>query len=123
MDPRSLPAGRDHLDPEDRTTLDRCERLAADGRFAEAKDLVEGLWREANDAHKGLYRGLANALTAVCAQERGQVRGAREIAAATRAMLAPFPAQALGFDLHRLLAAVDARVASGQGAVDLAVQD
>ncbi len=117
MDPADIPSGRDHLDPTDRARLEHFERLVATGALAEAQDLAEELWVEAVDAHKGLFRGLANALTAACARSRGQLRGAREIAAATRTMLSPYPSRAVGLDLDRLLASLDAFVATGEGRV------
>jgi hypothetical protein len=117
MDPARLPADRRHLDEADRNALLRFELLVQVGRFDDAQEIVEDLWREAVDAHRRLYQGLANALTAVCAREARQVRGAREIAARTREMLAPYPRRALGFDLDALLESVDELVLRGSGPV------
>jgi len=117
MDPAGIPPGRDHLDPEDLTRLERLERLVNAGELDQAQDVAEELWAEMTDAHRGLFRGLANALTAACARSRGQVTGARQIAVSTRTMLSPFPRVALGLDLDRLLDSLDAFVASGTGRI------
>lgn len=122
MDPAAIPSGRDHLDPADRARLQDLERLVEAGALAEAQDLAEELWAEATDAHKELFRGLANALTAACARSRGQLRGAREIAAATRTMVSPYPSRAIGLDLDRLLASLDAFVATGEGRIHLGAE-
>ncbi len=119
LSPAQLPPGRDHLDEVDRERVERLERLVDAGQVEAAQDLAEELWAEACDAHRELYRGLANALTAACAADRGQSRGARQIAAATRAILAPFPRRSLGFDLDLLLASLDQLVATGDGRVVL----
>ena len=117
MDPARLPADRRHLDEADRNVLLRFELLVQVGRFDEAQDLAEDLWREATDTHRRFYQGLANALTAVCARGSRQLRGAQEIAARTREMLAPYPRRALGFDLDALLDSVDDLILRGSGPV------
>lgn len=115
MDPARIPADRAHLDPEERRELLRFELLVAANRFEDAQEVAEDLWREAVDAHKRLYQGLANALTAVCARQAQQVRGAREIAGRTREMLAPYPRLALGIELDPLLDSMDELVLRGVG--------
>ncbi len=115
MDPGRLPPDRAHLDEADRRELLRFELLVAANRFDEAQEVVEDLWREAFDAHKRLYQGLANALTAVCALQVRQVRGAREIAARTREILAPFPRRVLGLELDALLDSMDELILRGNG--------
>jgi hypothetical protein len=117
MDPSRVPPGRGHLDPEDRARLTRLELLVAGGRFEEAQEVAEDLWLEATDAHKRLYQGLSNALTAVCARRARQVRGARQIAERTEAMLAPYPRHALDLELDALLESVRDFVARGEGPV------
>lgn len=117
MDPSHLPPDRRHLDAEDRAALLRFELLVQLGRHEEAQDVVEDLWREATDAHRRFYQGLANALTAVCARQYRQSRGAHEIAERTRTMLAPYPRRSLGFDLDALLDSVDEFVLRGSGPV------
>lgn len=117
MDPAELPAGRAHLDADDRRRLLRFELLLADGRFEEAQEVVEDLWIEAIDAHKALYQGLANALTAVCARQARQIRGARQIAQRSRVMLEAFPRRVLGMDLDALMGSVDDFVERGDGPV------
>ena len=117
MDPAGLPSGRSHLDPEDRERLLRFELLVGQQRYRDAQDLAEDLWIEATDAHKPLYQALANALTAVCAREARQRRGAGEFARRTRELMAPFPRRVLGLDLDALLDSVDAFVERGEGPV------
>jgi hypothetical protein len=117
MNPRDIPADRSHLDPEDRDQLLRFELLVAQGRFDEAQDTVESLWLEATDAHKALFKALANIMTAVCARTLQQRRGAAEIARRSHAMLEPFPRRALGFDLDALASSVDDFVLRGEGPV------
>jgi predicted metal-dependent hydrolase len=117
MNPAELPADRAHLDADDRRRLLRFELLLADGRFEEAQEVAEDLWIEAIDAHKALYQGLANALTAVCARQARQIRGARQIAQRSRAMLEPFPRRVLGMDLDVLMESVDDFVDRGDGPV------
>lgn len=95
----------------------RLELLVAGGRFEEAQELAEDLWLEATDAHKRLYQGLSNALTAVCARQARQLRGARQIAAQTEVMLAPYPRRALGLELDVLLESVRDFIARGEGPV------
>jgi hypothetical protein len=115
--PELLPPGRDHLDADDRSRLLRFDLLVADGRFERAMEIAEDLFFEATDAHRKLYHGLVNALTAVRARELGKRRGAREIAVRTRAMLAPLPRRSLGFDLDALADSVDRFVTRGDGQV------
>ena len=115
MEPALVPPDREHLDPEDRRRLLRMELCAEMGRFEEAQDLAEELWLEAIDAHKHLYQGLANAFTAAAARTALQRRGAREIAARTRRMLAPYPRQVVDLDLDALLDSLDALVERGDG--------
>jgi len=115
MDPGGIPAGRAHLDPDDRRLLLRMELCAQQGRFEEAQDLAEELWLEAVDAHKRLYQGLANAFTAAAARAGLQRRGAREIAGRTRRMLEPYPRRVLDLDLDALLDSLDALVERGDG--------
>ena len=117
MDPASIPAGRGHLEPEEQSRLLRLELLVASGRYEEAQEQAEDLWIEAVDAHKRLYQGLSNALTAVVARLEHKRRGAREIATRTRQMLAPYPRRALGLDLEALLDSVDAFVLRGEGPI------
>ncbi len=117
MSPGALPPGRDHLDADDRIRLLRFDLLVADRRFEAAQEEVEDLWREATDAHRELYRGLANALTAVCAREARKLRGAREIAERSRSLLEPFPRRVLGLELDALLESVASFVERGDGPV------
>lgn len=117
MDPAAIPPDRAHLDPEDRERLLRFDLQVEDRRFEEAQETVEDLWIEATDAHKALYQGLSNALTAVCARGAHQLRGAREIARRSRAMLAPFPRRALGIDLDALLDSMDDFIVRGDGPI------
>ncbi len=117
MEPAAIPPGRGHLDPEDRVRLLRLELLVDSRRFDEAQEQAEDLWLEAVDAHKRLYQGLSNALTAVVARLERKRRGAREIAARTRQMLAPYPRRVLGLDLDALLDSVDDFVLRGEGPI------
>lgn len=98
MDPAAIPSHREHLDENDRRRLEAFELLLTAGQLEAAKDVAEDLWSEATDAHRRLYQGLANALTAAIAASAGHLRGAAEVAARTRTLLAPFPRHALGLD-------------------------
>ena len=115
LDPALVPADRRHLDDVDRQRFELFDRLVAEAAHEEAHDVLEDLWIEATDVHKALYKGLANALAAVCAREQGHRRGAVEIARRSREMLAPFPREVVGLDLSLLLASVDDIVAAGAG--------
>jgi predicted metal-dependent hydrolase len=117
MEPGRIPEGRDHLDEDERSQLIRLELLVAAGRFEEAQELAEDLWTEATDAHKRLYQGISNALTAVCARHARKIRGAKQIAAQTRSMLEPYPRRVLGLDLDALLESVHHYVTRGEGPV------
>ena len=117
MDPSRVPGGRDHLDTDDRERLLRLELLVADDRIDEAQEQAEDLWLEATDAHKRLYQGISNALTAVCARRARKVRGARQIAEQSRVMLEPYPRHVLGLDLDALLESVREVVVRGEGPV------
>jgi hypothetical protein len=97
--------------------LIRLELLIAAGRFEEAQELAEDLWIEATDAHKRLYQGLSNALTAVRARQERKLRGSRQIAEQTRVMLEPFPRRVLDLELDTLLESVLQYVARGEGPV------
>jgi hypothetical protein len=123
MNPASLPADRSHLDADDRRRLLRFERLVAQGRFDHAQEVAEDLWIEATDAHKDLYRGVSNALTAVCARSAQQNRGATEIARQSRVILAPFPRRVLGLDLDVLLDSVSDFVERGSGPIRCRAED
>jgi hypothetical protein len=117
MDPTLIPADRRHLDDDERVLLIRLELLVAQGSFDEAQEVAEDLWLQSTDAHKRLYQGVSNALTAVCARQARQLRGAREIAAQTRTMLAPFPRTVIGIELDTLLESVNDFVVRGEGPV------
>jgi len=117
MDPGRIPSGRSHLDEHDRRRLIRFELQVAAGRFDEAQETAEDLWLEAIDAHKLLYQGLSNALTAVCACQARQLRGARQISDETRSMLAPFPRRVLDLELDALLESVRDFVQRGEGPI------
>lgn len=117
MDPSLLPADRSHLDSEDRNQLLRFELLLTQGRFDLAQEVAEDLWIEATDAHKDLYQGLANALTAVCAREAQKRRGAKEIAHRSRVILAPFPRRVLDIDLDVFLDSMDDFIERGEGPI------
>ena len=122
MDPAQIPADRSHLDADDRDRLIRLELFLGQGLYDEAQEAAEDLWLEATDAHKRLYQGLSNAITAVCARQARQLRGARQIALQSRNMLAPYPRVALGIELDALLDSVDAFVLRGEGPVHLVRQ-
>jgi hypothetical protein len=117
MDPTRIPPDRRHLDGDDRGMLIRLELLVAQGKFDEAQEVAEDLWLESADAHKRLFQGVSNALTAVCARQAHQHRGAREIAARTRTMLEPFPRTVIGIDLDVLLESVNEFITRGEGPV------
>jgi hypothetical protein len=117
MDPALVPPDRGHLDPDDRRLLLRLELLVAQDKFEDAQEVAEDLWIEATDAHKRLYQGLSNALTAVCARRAHQVRGAREIADRTRTMLAPFPRLVVGIELDTLLVSMNEFIVRGEGPI------
>lgn len=119
MDPSEIPAHRRHLDDDDRARLLRFDLLVAQDRFAEAQETIEDLWFEATDAHKELYQGLSNALTAVCARNAGKRRGASEIATRSRTILGPFPRRVLEIDLDAMLDSVLSFVERGGGPVVL----
>lgn len=113
LDAEKLPAGREHLAEDELKGLGRFEACLAAGDYRGAQDEAEDLWLVATDAHKRFYQGLSNALTAICARELGHLRGAREIAARTHEILAPYPRRALGLDLTVLLESMDGFVADG----------
>jgi predicted metal-dependent hydrolase len=117
MDPARVPADREHLDPRERVQLLRFDLLVAQGRHDEAQEIAEDLWLEAVDAHKRLYQGLSNAMTAVCARDNRQLRGALQIARRTHEMLAPYPRRVLGIELDVLLDSVDRYVRRGEGQI------
>jgi hypothetical protein len=117
MDPALIPADRKHLDADERRRLLRLELLVDQGRFDEAQEVAEDLWLASTDAHKRLFQGLSNALTAVCARQSRKRRGARQISEQTRIMLAPFPRRAVGLELDALLDSLDAYVTRGEGPI------
>ena len=117
MSPSAIPPDYEHLDAEEQNLIRQLQDNLAAGRYREAQDNGEDLWRGAVDAHKGLWKGISNALTAVCAGEIGHIQGAQEIAARTHEMLAPYPRRAAGIDLDLLLATMDQFVATGGGGV------
>ena len=116
MRPDELPPDRGHLDDIDRRSLAVCDALVQHD-LAATHDLLETLWWEAIDAHRLLYQGLANVLAAVIAHSAGQRSGAVEIARRAHTLLAPFPDQAVGFDLQRLLRTMDAALSGATTAV------
>lgn len=119
MDPALIPEDRRHLDDDERRQLLLLELLVDQGKFDAAQEVAEDLWIVATDAHKRLYQGVSNALTAVCARQARQRRGARQISEQTRAMLAPFPRRVIGLELDVLLQSVDDFVVRGEGPVRL----
>lgn len=119
MDPALIPEDRRHLDADERRHMIRLELLVDQGRFDEAQEVAEDLWLESTDAHKRLFQGISNALTAVCARQARQLRGAHEISARTRAMLAPYPRRVIGIELDSLLESVRDFVVRGEGPIRL----
>jgi hypothetical protein len=117
MDPARIPATREHLDDDERNRLLRFELLVNQGKHDLAQEVVEDLWIEAHDAHRLLFQGLSNAMTAVCAREARQLRGAREVAQRTHQMLAAFPRHVLDIDLSALLESMDDFVQRGEGPI------
>jgi hypothetical protein len=117
MNPADIPIGRDHLDGPDRRRLARLERLVHRGLLHDAQEVAEDLWSEATDAHKELYHGLSNALTAACAAASGQTRGALQIARRARQMLAPYPRRAVGLDLESLIDSLRRFLEDGGGPI------
>ncbi len=117
MDPASIPEDRGHLAEDDRRQLLRLELLLNQGRYDEAQEVAEDLWLEATDAHKRLYQGLSNAVTAVVARQARKVRGARQIAQQTRTMVAPYPRRVIGIELDTLLDSMDDFVLRGEGPI------
>lgn len=122
MDAGGIPDSRHHLDEGERLDLLRLELLVAQGKLWEAQEAAEDLWRGARDAHRQLFLGISNALTAACAAESGQNRGAREIFDRSVRILAPFPRRSLGFDLDALLDSTRAFVLRGEGPLHLVRQ-
>ena len=117
MSPSAIPPDFEHLDTEEQDLILLLQDHLEAGRHHEAQDAAEDLWRLAVDAHKGLWKGVSNALTAVCAREIGHIQGAQEIAARTHKMLAPYTRRVVGLDLDLLLTTLDRFVAAGGGAV------
>ncbi len=117
MDPSQIPEDRRHLHDDERHRMMCLELLVDQGKFAEAQEMAEDLWLESTDAHKRLFQGISNALTAVVARQARQRRGARQISEQTRAMLAPFPRRVIGIELDALLDSVNDFVTRGEGPV------
>jgi len=117
MSPSAIPPDINHLDAEEQTLIRLLKDHLEAGRYREAQDAAEDLWRLAVDAHKRLWQGISNALTAVCARELEHIQGAQAIATRTHKMLAPYPRRAAGIDLDLLLATMDRFVATGSGEV------
>jgi predicted metal-dependent hydrolase len=122
MDPHAIPDSRAHMDEGDRLDLLRLEMLVAQGKVWDAQEAAEDLWRSSQDAHKELFHGISNALTAACAQEAGQPRGSREILERTIRILEPYPRRVLGLDLDALIRSVHEIVNRGEGPVRLVRQ-
>ena len=118
MSPSAIPPDFEHLDTDEQQLIRLLQDHLEAGRYHEAQDAAEDLWRGAVDAHKRLWQGVSNALTAVCARELGNLRGAQEIAARTHEMLTPYPRRVVGLDLDLLLATMDRFVATGRGLKD-----
>ena len=117
--PGDVPETRDHLTPGELELLLRFGMLTARGEYQAAQEVAEQLWLEAQDAHKRLYQGLSNAMTAACARELHHLRGAREIARRTHEILEPYPRRALGIDLDALLESMDKFIERGDGPIRL----
>jgi hypothetical protein len=117
MDPLLVPPHRRHLDDDERQRLLRLELLADQGRFDDAQEVAEDLWLTSTDAHKRLFQGISNALTAVCARQAGHLRGARQIAERSRLMLADYPRRVIGLELDALLDSMDDFVKRGEGPI------
>ncbi|RLE17558.1 MAG: hypothetical protein DRJ65_22630, partial [Acidobacteria bacterium] len=69
MSPSAIPPDINHLDAEEQALIRLLKDHLEAGRYREAQDTAEDLWRLAVDAHKLLWKGISNALTAVCALE------------------------------------------------------
>ncbi len=117
--PDAVPTDACHLSRDEVRRLDEAIRLVEAGEHGWAHDVLEELWIEATDVHKDLFRGLVNAVGALCARRLGHRRGAREIAARSRATLRRFPRHSLGLDLDTFLDDVNAFLAAGDGPVRL----
>jgi hypothetical protein len=117
MSPSAIPPDCNHLDTEEQELIRQLQDHLEAGRYHEGQDTAEDLWRLAVDAHKALWKGVSNALTAVCARELGHLKGAQDIAARTHEMLVLYPRRVVGIDLDLLLVTMDRFVATGSGEV------
>ncbi len=82
-------------------------RLLADGRYLEAQQAFEALWREGEDPDRDLYRGWVLLAAALFHRDRGNHRGAELCFARAERRWTGYSLGAGGIDLAGALAAVD----------------
>ena len=73
------------------------------GRFFEAHEVLEGLWRETTDASKDFYKGLIQAAVACFHWSRGNVAGAQTLVRSATRYLKRYPSVYRGVEVGPFL--------------------
>lgn len=79
-----------------------------DGRYVEAEEVFEGLWRRATGGDKDYYRGWVLLAAALFHRDRGNARGARSCFDRARSLWSQLPRARGEYDLLEVLGTVEA---------------
>jgi hypothetical protein len=82
-------------------------RLYNAGRYWEAHEALEQVWRAAPEAERALWQGLIQAAAALLHQERGNAHGVRVVGDGALAKLAAPPPPGFPIDTARFAAALE----------------
>jgi predicted metal-dependent hydrolase len=82
------------------------------GAYFEAHEAWEAAWLRASGPRAELYKGLVQCAAALHHLRRGNLEGARRLHERQRLRLAAFPPRALGIQIARLVADMDALFAA-----------
>lgn len=77
-------------------------RLFNEGRFFEAHEVLEDLWRVISGPERALLLGLIQVCVAHLHAERDNLHGVKTLVASARRHLEPFPSRSHGIDLERI---------------------
>lgn len=106
------PVSEDPLPPDE--TIAAARSLLVEGRPFSAHEVFEARWKDAPDAERELWQGMAQLCVGSTHRERGNVKGARTLWSRARRRLAAYPATgapAYGLDLSALVDWLDERLA------------
>jgi len=96
--------------PDRDATLAAFRSALDEGRFFEAREIPEAYWVADRSEDRDFYRGLIQAAVALHHASRGNLTGARSVAARARAHLVPHAPRHAGVEVQEVLERLDEAV-------------